>query len=108
MLPQGYSTDTSLIGKGKPAIVLIYDSDNLVSDQLMASFNQVRDTYGNQIEFLLVDLNAPGGRQFANTNGVTTASALFFSPEGRQVAVAHGAHEKEMLEDAIRRKFNLP
>jgi len=108
MLPQGYNTDTSLIGKGKPAIVLIYDSDSVLSSDLMSSFNEIRGAHENQVEFLLADLNAPGGREFANSKGMSTAGALFFSGEGRLLGVLNGLQEKEVLDNAVRKTFNLP
>ena len=108
MLPQGYNTDTSLIGKGKPAIVLIYDNETTLSSDLMESFNGIRGTYEDQVEFLLVDLNAPGGREFANANRMNTAGALFFSGEGQLLGVLNRPHEKKVLDNAVRKTFNLP
>ena len=107
MLPQGYSTDTSLVGKGKPAIAIIYDSGNAASDELMASFNQVRGEFEAQVEFLIVDVDAPGGRQFANANAVATTSALFFSSDGRRIAVLYSPQKATVLNQMIRQKFSL-
>ena len=107
MLPPGYSTDTTLIGKGKPAIVLIYDADNAASNALMEGFNQVRGDYQGRVEFLIVDVNAPGGRQFANTNAMATAGALFFSGEGRKITALYEPKEKEALHNTIRQAFSF-
>jgi len=107
MLPQGYSTDTTLIGKGKPTVVLIYDPENMASDALMDSFNQVRGEFKGEVEFIIVDVNAPGGRQFANANAVATASALFFSHRGDRVAIIYSPQAAAVLKKMIRQSFGL-
>jgi len=107
MLPQGYHSDTSLIGQGRPAIVLIYDGNNAVSDQLIERFSQVRDEFTAEVEFILVDINAPGGSQFANTNAVSTASALFFDGKGERVTALYSPPEVDMLGKIIRQVFGL-
>jgi len=107
MLPQGYSTDISKIGKGKPAIVLIYDAMNAGSDHLMESLTQVRGEFESQVEFIIVDVNTPGGQNFANTNAVPAASALFLSREGKRITVVYPPQEAAALNKLIRQAFNL-
>jgi len=107
MLPQGYSTDTTKIGKGKPAVVIIYDANNAGSDHIMGSMTQVRGEFEGQIEFIIVDVNAPGGQGFANTNAVPAASALFLSGEGERITVVYPPQEAAVLNKLIRQAFNL-
>jgi len=107
MLPQGYSTDITKIGKGKPAIVLIYDTMNAGSDHLMGSFTQVRGEFESQVEFIIVDVNAPGGQDFANTNAVPAASGLLLSRQGKRITVIYPPQEAAELKQTIRRAFNL-
>ncbi|VAX05975.1 hypothetical protein MNBD_GAMMA26-649 [hydrothermal vent metagenome] len=107
MLPHGYSTDITLIGKGKPTIVLIHDSDNMASDLFMNNFNQVRGEFAARVEFVIADVHAPGGRQFANSNGVETASALFFSSEGSKITTIYRPQEADILRKAIQQAFGF-
>lgn len=107
MLPQGYHSDTTQIGKGKPAIVLIYDANNAVSDQIMEDFSQVRGEFEAQVEFILVDVNAPGGSQFANANAVSTASALFFDSKGKRITTIYSPQGADTLNKIIRQTFGL-
>lgn len=107
MLPEGYHSDTTLIGKGRPAIVLVYDANNAVSDHLIESFNHVRDEFKAEVEFILVDMSAPGGAQFANANAATTASALFFDSKGQRISTLYSPQEADALGSIIRRVFGL-
>ena len=107
MLPQGYSTDITKIGKGKPAVIIIYDANNAGSDHLIESFTQVRGEFESQVEFIIVDVNAPGGQDFANTNAVPAPSALFLSREGMRVTVVYPPQEAAELNQIIRQAFNL-
>ncbi|MFC1603226.1 hypothetical protein ACFL3U_06635 [Pseudomonadota bacterium] len=107
MLPQGYSSDTTKIGKGKPAIVIIYDANNAGSDHIMGSLTQVRGEFESQVEFILVDVNSPGGQDFANANAVPAASALFLSREGKRITVIYPPQETAVLNKIIRQAFNL-
>ncbi len=107
MLPQGYSTDITKIGKGKPAVVIIYDANNAGSDHIMGSLTQVRGEFEGQVEFIIVDVNAPGGQVFANTNAVPAASALFLSREGKRITVVYPPQEAAEFNQTIRQAFNL-
>jgi len=107
MLPQGYSTDTTIIGKGKPAIVIIYDANNAGSDHIMESVTQVRGEFESQVEFILVDVNAPGGREFTNTNAVAAPSALLLSRQGKRITVVYPPQEAAALNNITRQAFNL-
>jgi len=107
MLPQGFNTDIMQIGKGKPAIVLIYDSGSVESDQLSGTLNQMRGEFEERVEFILVDVNAPGGRDFVNANASSPASVLFFSRNGEKVATIYGPQEAATLNKIINRVFDF-
>ncbi len=107
MLPPGYHSDTTQIGQGRPAIVLIYDGNNAASDAFVEHFNQVRERFQPEVEFILVDINAPGGAQFASANAVSTASALFFDGAGQRVTTLYSPQEAPLLDRMIRRVFGL-
>jgi len=107
MLPKGYNTDTTIIGKGKPAIAIIYDANNAGSDHIMETVTQVRGEFESQVEFIIVDINAPGGQEFANTNAVAAPSALLLSHQGERITVVYPPQEAAALNKTIRRAFNL-
>jgi len=107
MLPQSYSADTSQIGKGKPAIVIIYDGENGVSDELMESFSKVRGDFESKVLFILADIEAPGGRAFAKANAMSTAVVLFFDGEGNRITAIYSPQETDTLKESIRQIFGL-
>lgn len=107
MLPKGFNKDTSLIGKGKPAIVLIYSYDSVMSTELMEEFNKIRGEYADRVEFLIVDVNAPGGKEFISANGVSAPGALFFSSGGRKVTELYSPAKAPQLKNMMQQAFGF-
>lgn len=101
LLPPSYSTDLSRIGQGKPAVVQVYDADNLVSHRLTEGFNAIRDEFEDQVEFLLADLNAPAGDAFARRHGAASGTVIFFNGEGRRLHTLQGIQEPATLRQGI-------
>lgn len=106
-MPPSYNTDLSLIGQGKPAVVLIFDNENVASSTLMEGFNKVRDDYDGAVEFLVADINTDSGERFAFTHRMTSASAVYFNGEGERVLAFHGPQDEQVLHDSIRKSFGL-
>ena len=107
MLPPTYSTDLSLVGKDKPAIVIVYESDSLSSMQLVEKMNPLRVTYEQQIHFILADVNDPNGAAFQRSANVHDGSALFYSAKGEKLFELQGPRETEVLKDLIIKIFKI-
>lgn len=105
--PPSYNTDLSLIGKGKPAIVLIFDKENVASMDLMEEFNQIRDDYEGEIEFLVADIGTTVGDQFASSHSMGSASAVYFMGGGEKVIAFYGPQDRAVLRDSIKQSFGL-
>lgn len=106
-LPPSYNMDLSLIGKGKPTIVLIFDKENVASMNLMEEFNQIRDDYEGKIEFLVADINTTEGEQFSSQHSMHSASAIYFAAGGDKVLAFYGPQDKSVLRDSIAQSFGL-
>lgn len=106
-LPRGYSVDLALIGKGKPAVVQVFDPNSVSSLDLMEAFNGVRDDYEGRIEFLLADLNRDEGKQFAQTHGVGSNTLVLFGPDGTKVGTVPGPQDAEALKKLFKQSFRL-
>ena len=106
-LPPSYNTDLSLIGQGKPTVVLVFDNENVASSTLMEGFNKVRDDYEGMVEFLVADINTDMGELFAFRNQVNSASAIYFNGNGERVLAFHGPQDEAVLHDSIRQSFGL-
>jgi hypothetical protein len=60
------STDLSIVGQGKPALVLVYENYSPASADALKRLNQVRSDYAASLEFVIADLGVPQGHAFAN------------------------------------------
>lgn len=100
-LPRGYSDDLSLIGKGKPAIVLIRDKNAVQTFDLMEVMNGIRDQYAGQVEFLLTDFNTPQGRAFMAANEAPRVTLVLLDADGKRVKVLYPPQTAESLQQEI-------
>jgi hypothetical protein len=100
-LPRGYSDDLSLVGKGKPAIVLIRDKNAVQTFDLMEMMNSIRDQYAGQVEFLLTDSNTPQGRAFMAANEAPRVTLVLLDAEGKRVKVIYPPQTADSLQQEI-------
>ncbi len=109
IFPPTYSTDLTLIGQGKPAIAIVYDVEDGYSVELKKNFSAVRDDndYEDLLEFLIIDVRSPNGRDFLRKNPATQGSALFYSGAGEKVLVIEGPREASVLRDSIQQAFGF-
>lgn len=106
-LPQGYNTDLTLIGKGKPAAVQVFDSNSSPSLELMDAVNHVRGDYKGRVEFLLADLNSDAGRSFAATQGVAPPALILFGPDGTRLAAVGAKQDADSLKKLFTDTFRF-
>jgi len=106
-LPPTFSTDLDRIGKGKPAIALVYDLENDASTKLMEGYNAIRHEYEHLVEFLLVDTASPRGKSFLRQQPAEAGTALYYSGDGKRLMVLHGPQEAAALAQSIDRAFSL-
>ena len=90
LMPRGYDSDLTRIGKGQPTAVLIHDAGFLASTELMESVNGLRNDFEPAILFLVADLGAPQGRRFAEEHSVNYGVLVMFDASGRRVASYSG------------------
>lgn len=87
LLPKGFSSDTSIIGKGSNVVVLAHNKDSVQSLNLMDYMNEVRSDYAGRVEFLVADANTPQGSSFIESQNVELGTLLLFGPDGRRINV---------------------
>ena len=71
------STDLSVIGQGKPVLVLAYESYLPTGDDALNRLHQVRSDYDSRLDFVVADMGTSQGRAFANRYQVVTGQAVF-------------------------------
>ncbi len=107
MLPPSYNDDLTLIGKGKPAIVIVFDSGSMSSVQLVENLNPLKEKFSDQLNFLIADINSPDGAAFQRNNNVHDGNALFYTSTGEKIFELNGPLETDVLESIIGKTFGL-
>ena len=86
LMPRGYDTDLTRIGKGQPTAVLTHDPGFLASVELMANVNGLRKDFEPATLFLVADFGTPQGRAFAEEQSVSHGALVLFDAQGRRLA----------------------
>ncbi len=103
-LPQSpYPTDLNRVGAGKPAVVLIYDSNSAGGMMVMELLAPIRDEYGDQVEFLVASMGLPDGRNFAKHYGISSGAVVFFSADASQHFTVRAPESTEGLRKELKK-----
>ena len=86
LMPRGYDSDLTRIGKGQPTAVLTHDPVFLASAELMEGVNGLRKDFEPATLFLVADLGTPQGRRFAEEQSVSFGVLVLFDAHGRRLA----------------------
>lgn len=97
LLPKGFSADLSVMGQGKPVVVLAHNKDSVKSLNLMDLLNKVRGDYDGRMLFRVVDNNTPQGRAFIDQQQVNLGTLLLFGPDGIRQRVVSGIEDESTL-----------
>ena len=81
------STDLSIIGKGKPVLVLAYDNFSPTGGDALNRLRNVRDDYDSRLDFVVADLGTPQGGAFANRYQLADGQAVFLMKDGQPLQV---------------------
>lgn len=77
------SGDLSVIGQGKPSLVLGFESYSTASGDALNRLNAVRGDYEDRMLFVVADLGTPQGQTFALQHSLRDGVAIFVSPDGK-------------------------
>lgn len=81
------STDLSVVGQGKPALVLVYENHSPGSIDALDRLKVVRPDYEARLAFVVADQGTPAGQAFAGRYGLSQAHALLLRANGEPVVV---------------------
>ena len=101
LLPRGFSQDTSIIGKGTNAVVLVYDPNLVQSGETMLAMNVVRDEYEGRLEFIVANINTPPGRTFVHVHGLRPPALVFFGANGERLQILYSPQDGESLRNNL-------
>lgn len=96
-LPRSFPTDFSIVGKGRNAVVLMYDPNILQSTHMTTVMNEIRDDYAAQLEFVVVQIGSPTGGMLRSTYGVDRVALLFFDADGTILKILYSSQDAASL-----------
>lgn len=82
------STDLTLIGQGKPALVLAYENFAPSGIEAMERINRVRSDYETNLKFLVADMGTPQGQAFTERYELLDGMVIFLSADGQPVSIS--------------------
>lgn len=97
LIPRGYNSDLTRIGKGQPTAVMTHDPGFLASGQLMEGINGLRKDFEPAILFLVADFGTPQGQKFAEEQSVSFGVLVLFDSRGRRLASYSGRADETSL-----------
>lgn len=99
------STDLSVIGQGKPVLVLAYESFSPTGGDALNRLRQVRSDYDSRLDFVVADLGTPQGRAFANRYQLVDGQAVFLKQNGQPLRVKSIPADEQELRSRLESKL---
>lgn len=81
------SSDLSVIGQGRPALVLAYENYSPTGGEALDRLRRVRGDYESRLDFVVADLGTPQGQAFANRYQLIEGQVVFLDKYGQPVQV---------------------
>jgi len=99
------STDLSVIGQGKPTLVLAYENFSPTGGDALNRLRQVRSDYDSRLDFVVVDLGTPQGRAFANRYQLVDGQAAFLKQDGQLLQLTGIPADEQELRSHLESKL---
>tara|TARA_R110002167_G_scaffold64899_5_gene183494 strand:- start:888 stop:1292 length:405 start_codon:yes stop_codon:yes gene_type:complete len=77
------SADLSVVGQGRPSLVLGFESYSPTGGDALNRLNLIRGDYEDRMVFVVADLGTPQGQAFARQHNLRDGVAIFVSPDGK-------------------------
>jgi len=94
-------TDLSVIGQGKPAIVLAYENHSPAGGEALNRLRKIRGDYDSRLNFVVADLGTPQGRQFAERHSIHDGQAVFLAGDGTPLEITNIAEKEAELRGSL-------
>lgn len=91
------SSDLSVIGQGKPTLVLAYQNYSPPGGEALNRLRKVQDDYDERMEFVVADLGTQEGVAFANQYQLIDGLAIMLTKQGGIVQVTGIPPEEDKL-----------
>ena len=100
------SADLSLVGKGKPSLVLAYQNYSPVGGEALNNLRKVRESYDDRMLFIVADLGTPQGEAFANRYTLIHGEAVFLLADGTPYSTTTIPSDEQELRRLLDIKIN--
>jgi hypothetical protein len=98
-------SDLSIIGQGKPALVLAYTNYSPASGDALNRLRQIRGDYDSRLDFAVADLGAPQGRAFAKRYQLAEGQAVFLKRDGQPLEISRIPADEQELRGLLESKL---
>ena len=95
------SSDLSIIGQGKPALVLAYTNFSPTSGDALNRLRHIRSDYDSRLDFVVADIGAPPGRAFAKRYQLAEGQAVFLKQDGQPLEVTNIPVDEQELRSRL-------
>jgi hypothetical protein len=99
------STDLSIIGQGKPVLVLAYENFSPAGGDALNRLRHVRGDFDSRLDFVVADLGTPHGRAFANRHKLLNGQAVFLKQNGQPLGVTSIPADEQELRSRLEAKL---
>ena len=83
LLPKPIDMDLEKVGKGKKAVVFVYDYGLAISNPQTIEMNKAREMLGDNITFLIAKTGNPEAEKFMRRYNASAPELLFFDGNGK-------------------------
>jgi len=99
------SSDLSVIGKGKPVLVLAYENYSLNGGEALNRLSKIRSDYDSRLDFVVADMGTPEGHMFTSRYKLFDGQALLLKQDGRPLSVIGIPSEEKELRRLLETKL---
>ena len=99
------STDLSIIGQGRPALVLVYENYSPAGGDALNRLRQVRSDFDAQLDFVVAELGTPQGVAFADRYQLIDGQAMFLKPDGQPLEAISIPADEQALRARLKSKL---
>lgn len=97
-------TDLSLIGQGKPTLVLAYENYSPAGGDALNRLRRVRGDYDSRLTFVVADMGTPQGLEFTERYKLVDGQAIFLKPNGQPIEITNIPADEQALRGLLNSK----
>lgn len=100
------STDLSVIGQGKPALVLAYENYSIIGGEALNRLRKVRSDFDSRLNFVVADLGTPQGSDIAKRHKLVDGLAVIFKQNGQALEVFNIPENENALKSLLESRLS--